>query len=268
MNTNSPRLCLPAALNLMALTLLIGCNDPQPPKDNKAPTKSQVSNKKAETAEIAPPKNEPDPPKPLPGVKIGNNVHLQIDGDKRRVLVNAVVCLRMGMLEQLLCRMGTKEHESILAADIDARNVHTALLAAGAEAGSPVKFQPKYTPAHGTVIKVYLQYEDKGNTIKVPAQQWVRNIKTRKELAHEWVFAGSILFKNDKFDPDSQPFYAANSGDVICVANFDSAMLDLPILSSQDNDDLDFEAFTERIPPEGTNVVIILEPGAGAKGKK
>ena len=263
-----PRLFLTAAFGLMALTLLIGCNDPQPPKDDKVPPKSQVSNKKAERAENAPPQKDPEPPKPLPGVKIGNNVHLLIDGDKRRVLVNAVVCLRMGMLEQLLCRMGTKEHESILAADIDARNVHMALLAAGAEAGSPVKFQPKYTPAHGTVIKVYLQYEDKGKTIKVPAQQWVKNIKTRKDLAHDWVFAGSILFKNDKFDPDAQPFYAANSGDVICVANFDSAMLDLPILSSQADDDLDFEAFTERIPPEGTNVVIILEPVAGSKGKK
>jgi hypothetical protein len=45
-------------------------------------------------------------------------------------------------------------------------------------------------------------------------------------------------------------------------------MLDLPILSSQADEDLDFEAFTERIPSEGTNVVIILEPVTGAKGKK
>jgi hypothetical protein len=111
-----------------------------------------------------------------------------------------------------------------------------------------------------------VQYEKKGKTIKVPAQQWVRTIKTQKELAHNWVFAGSMLFENS-FQPKAPPIYAANDGDVICVANFESAMLDLPISSSADNDDLDFEAFTERIPPEGTNVIVILEPMVPAKKK-
>jgi hypothetical protein len=68
------------------------------------------------------------------------------------------------------------------------------------------------------------------------------------------------VFFEDRFDPKAPPIYAANDGDVICVANFESAMMDLPIASSADNDALDFEAFTERIPPEGTSVVVILEP--------
>jgi hypothetical protein len=182
------------------------------------------------------------------------------------VLINAFVCLREGMLEQLLCRAGTKEHESILSAEIDAKLVHAALMAAGAEPGKPVQFRPQYAPASGTVIKVSLQYEKGGKTVIVPAQKWVRTIKTQKELTHNWVFAGSMLF-NNSFQPDAPPIYAANDGDVICVANFESAMLDLPIPSSADNDDLDFEAFTERIPPEGTNVIIILEPVVPANKK-
>ena len=180
------------------------------------------------------------------------------------MLINAVVCLRMGLLEQFMCRAMTKEHEAILAADIDARHVHAALIAAGAEAGSPVKFQPKYTPARGTVIKVFVQYEAQGKTIKVPAQQWVKNIKTGKELSHDWVFAGSIFFDNPR-DPKAPPHYGANEGDVICLSNFDVAMMDLPIESSADNEDLDFEAFTDRIPAEGTNVLVILEPVLAAK---
>jgi hypothetical protein len=36
--------------------------------------------------------------------------------------------------------------------------------------------------------------------------------------------------------------------------------LDVPFLSTKDNADLDFEAHTERIPPEKTAVVVILEP--------
>ena len=155
----------------------------------------------------------------------------------------------------------TKEHEAILSADVDARHVHAALLVAGAEPGSPVKFDEKgkFFPAHGTTIKVYLQYEEKGKTKKVPAQQWVKNLKTKKELDSDWVFAGSFLIPN-RLDEKAPPFYAANDGDVICLANFDDAMLDLPFNSSKDNDDLVFEAWTERIPAEQTPVTVILEP--------
>jgi hypothetical protein len=199
-------------------------------------------------------------------VEAGKNVVLEIDGDQRRVLINAVVCFRMGMLEQFMCRYMTKEHESILSADVDAKDIHTALLLAGAEPGSPVKFRPKYMPASGTVIKVFVQYEEKGKTVKVPAQQWVRNIKTRKKLSHDWVFGGSFLADN-RLSPESPPVYAANEGDVICLANFETAMLDLPIASSAVNDDLDFEAFTEHIPELNTPVLVILEPVLAAKKK-
>jgi len=241
-------------LGLLSITIFSGCGDAQPQKSRPV---AAARPERAEHEEDRRP--EQKPPMPLPGVQVGKNVSLEVNGDSRRVLINAVVCFRMGMLEQFLCRAGTKEHESILAADIDARQVHAALIAAGAEPGSPVKFRPEYAPARGTVIKVFVQYEDKGKTIKVPAQHWVRNLKTRKELQHDWVFAGSLLFENQN-DPKAPPLYAANDGDVICVANFESAMLDLPISSSADNEDLDFEAFTERIPPEGTNVMVILEP--------
>jgi hypothetical protein len=37
-------------------------------------------------------------------------------------------------------------------------------------------------------------------------------------------------------------------------------MLDLPIMSTQLNDDLFFEAFTDRIPPLETRVQVIFEP--------
>jgi len=258
MNRHCSRWWFPAAIGLLAVTLLAGCHDVQAEKKDKETGRQRDKETRQQ--------GDKETVKALPGTEIGKNVFLEVAGDKRRVLINAVVCLRAGMLEQFLCRAMTKEHESILSADIDARHVHAALTLAGAEAGSPVKFQPKYTPATGTVIKVYVQYEEKGKTIKVPAQQWVRNIRTKKALAHEWVFAGSIFFEN-RFEPNSPPLYAANDGDVICVANFDSAMMDLPIASSADNDDLDFEAFTERIPPEGTNVVVILEPVLAPKNK-
>src|SRR6516164_5715240 len=85
--------------------------------------------------------DEPPPPPPEPPAKkvqVGPNVFVEIQGEHRRVLVNARVCLREGALEQLLTRKNTKEHEAVLAADVDARKIHEALLLAGAAEGSVV----------------------------------------------------------------------------------------------------------------------------------
>jgi hypothetical protein len=199
------------------------------------------------------------------------NVTIEIKGTKRRVLINSYVCLRQGQLEQLLTRKRTKEHEAILAADVDARDIHFALLAAGAKTGSTVKFKKvgeKFVviPPSGSRIKVTLQYMDKKKQVTIPAQKWIRQGQTKKSLAHDWVFAGSNFFK-DPFDPKKPPIYGANDGDLICVANFDTAMLDLPIKSSKDNSELAFEAYTDRIPPLGTKVTIILEPVPEPKKK-
>jgi len=54
------------------------------------------------------------------------------------------------------------------------------------------------------------------------------------------------------------------------VSNFSTAVLDIPIESSQSNAELAFEAFAERIPPLGAPVRLILKPklkeqGAGSK---
>jgi hypothetical protein len=202
-----------------------------------------------------------DPPKPVvvKKVEVGKNVWVEIEGETRRVVLNAIVCNRDAPLEHLLCRKMTKEHEAILSADVDAAKIHVALLLAGAEPGSPVQFEPRFRPAQGTVIKISVQYRHRGQTVTVPAQTWVRYIKSKRELQNDWVFAGSLLLR-DASNPFGRAYYAANQGDVFCVANFDSALLDLPFASSTSGDELLFEAFTERIPPLDTPVRVILEP--------
>jgi hypothetical protein len=47
---------------------------------------------------------------------------------------------------------------------------------------------------------------------------------------------------------------------MICVSNFSTALMDLPIESSDSNSSLQFEAFTEKIPPVGTFVRLMLVP--------
>ena len=80
-----------------------------------------------------------------------------------------------------------------------------------------------------------------------------------------WVFAGSGFWVDER---TGKRHYRAEGGDFICVSNFPSAMLDLPIESTQTNSGLMFEAFTENIPPIGTPVTVILEPQLKTKEKK
>ena len=68
---------------------------------------------------------------------------------------------------------------------------------------------------------------------------------------------------------DGKPdYYLANDGDVICVANFESALLDLPFNSSKADAERSFIAFTERIPPKDTKVTLLLEPVLPKKDAK
>src|SRR4051812_2225646 len=69
---------------------------------------------------------------------VGKNIVLETQGETRRALVAASVCFREGPLELLMCRKNTKEHEAVVSADIDARELHAALLLTGAKVGSPV----------------------------------------------------------------------------------------------------------------------------------
>jgi hypothetical protein len=222
--------------------------------------------------DYAPPERDepkPKPAEPVPEVKkqlLGPNVFFEVQGERRRVLISAEVCLRQGALELFLCRKDSKEHESIVHAEVDGRDIHRALIAARAEPGSPVRYVPKYAPAHGTSIRVGVEYEEKGKRVTKLAREWVKYVGKDKELDVDWVFAGSLLV-DDPLDKNKK-LYLANGGDMFCVSNFEDALLDLPINSSKDNAELSFEAYTDRIPPVGTKVVVTLEPILPAKKGK
>lgn len=237
------------SLTFLASGLMLGCESASTEREEAgAKEKARDKEKPAEAKKVL----------------VAKNIFLEVRGKARRVLVSAEVCLREGQLELLMCRKQTKEHEAILTADVDARKIHEALLLAGATEGSPVQFLPKYRPASGTTIRVTVQYMDKDNKlITVPARSWIKNMNSGKELDTDWVFAGSRLVDNP-LDPGKKQ-YLANGGDLICVSNFETALLDLPIKSPKDNADLVFVAFTERIPPLETKVVVILEPVPEAK---
>jgi hypothetical protein len=186
-----------------------------------------------------------------------------LDPEKKQLVMRGEVVLRRGPLELFACLKRTKEHEAIVAVDTKAYIVHAGLIACGAEVGNPAKFQPEFTPARGTEIEVLVEWTDAaGKKQRVDAREWIKDVKTGKAMAYPWVFGGSGFWTDPQ---DGKQYYQAEDGDFICISNFPSAMLDLPVESSNANTALMFEAFTDRIPPDKTKVLIYLVPKIAAK---
>jgi hypothetical protein len=232
---------------------------------------------------------EPELPPPLADDPAGlQRLHpsypVWIDRQRRHVYMVGRICQRRAPLELFACLRRSKEHESVVAVDTKAYVVHAGLLAAGAEPGTPVQFVPEFQPATGTEIEVMVRWEDEqGRRREARAQDWVRDIgdvytmfegvianqfdeelhpgdqfAAWKDMDQPWVFAGSQFVEDGR---TGEQYYQADAeGDLICVSNFPSAVLDVPIRSSDSNAALLFEAYTERIPALGTPVTLILTP--------
>ena len=195
---------------------------------------------------------EPDPAwKPL-------GKAIWFDAKNRQLMLRARVVLREGYLEHLLCLEQTKEHESILATEAPPRLIHAGLLLTGADVGHPVKFLPKFEPPTGTPIRIDVLWKTpEGKPARADARTWVKDEKTGKTLTADWVFAGSQQFEDDR---TKRRIYAADGGDLITVANFMSAILDLPFASSTDDAERSFVANTALIPARNTFVTLVLRP--------
>lgn len=185
--------------------------------------------------------------------------HMTIDPAGRRIVIQAEVCLRQGLLELLLCGWGSKEHESILHTQVQPSALHAGLLALGLAPGKPAgMFQfedqaPLVMPPRGQALSVTLRWTDaNGQAAEAPAGRWLSAVGDGQAgVPGEWIFVGSDLLGNNAYWADS-------SGELISVSNFPSAVLDVPFESSADNRLLMFTANTDAIPPEGTPVEVVL----------
>jgi hypothetical protein len=200
----------------------------------------------------------PKLPEPKGAKRLSSQYDVWVDPTEKAVIIDGQISLREGMLEMFACTKNTKEHESVVSANTKAYIVHAALLSLGAEAGQTAQWVPEYKPPTGTEIEITVFWLDEhGQEQTARAQEWVKDIRTGKAMTHPWVFAGSRFWTDAE---TGKKYYQAEGGDFICVSNFSTAMLDIPIESSQSNAELAFEAFADRIPPLGAPVRLILKP--------
>jgi len=183
----------------------------------------------------------------------------------RRISLDAEVCLRSGVLEFMIVAWQTKTHESILHTKTKASHLHAALLMLGLAPGKPARWsgqdeQARFLPPAGGKLRIQFAWKGKnGKAHLVDAGSWLKGSEQKRVLEpKEWVFVGSEVL------PDGR-YWAEADGEVISVTNFASAVIDVPFRSSNANEQREYYANTDAIPPTGTKVEVIIAPLAGAE---
>ncbi len=196
--------------------------------------------------------------------------HLKIDRPGRRVIVDATVMLRKGMLEFLMCAKGAKDHETLFVTDVKPSSLHAALLALGLAPGraaqwvTPAGKKPVFISPAGAALIITVRWTDKkGAAHEVPVTDWMMEVATKKKMHKtRWVFVGSDFLDNGRYWADVEGLH-------ISVTNFASAVIDVPFESTSanapTNDLREFGVNTASVPPKGTPVKLILQAAKGAE---
>lgn len=180
---------------------------------------------------------------------------VRIDWPTRRVEVEALVVLREGPLELFACSPHTREHESIVVTPAQPLRIREAMGLIGLTAGHPVQYDSKtdqWSAATGDRITVEARWLMNGKERRADIGEWMKDLASGKTLPpNAWVFSGSYATSEGQFAADAD-------GTVMCVVDFASALIAVPALHTSANEALWIAANTDKIPPIGTKVTLVI----------
>lgn len=199
-----------------------------------------------------------DSPRPASPQKFSPGV--RINWAQRVVEVDGVVVLREGPLELLACSPNTREHESILMVAARPRDIYQAMGLVGLEPGAPLRYdqaRKRWFPPTGERLRIHVRYHDRIGEKTVPVEEWLVASKDhRSPDTLDWVFAGARILPGGVYTADLE-------GTIICVVDFETALIAPGSLHTADNELLWLAANTQAIPPMGTPVVLVIGSAAG-----
>lgn len=222
----------------------------------KEPTGGKVELGVSYGAEIPANLGEPLVDAPQSLQRLDKTSPVWIDKQHKTVVLLGTTC-KAGYPLEFFATYPDRSYESVVVIYTKPSVVHAALLALGAKPGKPVAYEPTFVPPSGNVVNIDVAWKDaQGKPQKARAQDWIREIKTKKPLDVSWVFTGSRFYEDKETGVKS---YLADRGDFISVLNLPTALLDVPIKSASALESRIFEG-AENLPAPGTPVTITLKP--------
>jgi len=187
-------------------------------------------------------------------VRTGDNLYrvgeIVVDTKQRTVTFPARVNLTQGVLEVLICTEYGKTHESLLSTKVDPLYLNVALLMLGLEGGRAVKYQGDPTTPVGSPVEIWLKAPEGDKEKLIRAEDWVFDTHKNRPMLHtDWVYVGSVLTKDG--------FMAQREGQIATTFHDPFTLIDNPL--PEGGDDTVYVVHTEKVPPRGTPVTVVIK---------
>jgi len=189
---------------------------------------------------------------------------LTFDRKSREIRFPAKVNMTDGLLEFLVVHENGKIHESLLLTDVPPTHINLAftllrypasreLCPLPSETGGASDQFPVVPPDVKAAARVTIdvEYSYNGSPRRLPANEWIQHaVKSTPMPSGPWVYGGSDFFDGK--------FIAETTGDIAAIFVAPSALLNYP--GDDNRDDTVWLVFPKRVPPEGTDVTVIITP--------
>ena len=217
----------------------------------------------------APPSAKPTVRQVSPGIyEVGK---VRLDQKALSISFPGKLNMKRGLLEYLLVNPKGSAHESLLATDVGANDIHVAMLLLGAKGGAitadapPAQLDAQYfrtaPKLTGDTVFITVKWKEKDVEKSAPIEDWLFNETDRKAIEHgPWIYNGSMLYEGH--------FLAQDEGNLIALVTNPTALINNP-RKGNDNDQM-WNVNETATPGANTPVEIIfrLVPPADPKPGK
>lgn len=190
---------------------------------------------------------------------------LTLDAGKREVRMEARICLQQGILEYLVCRQGTFEHEAVFVTTCKPSLLHAALLVIGVD---PYPFMPggedwrqNALDHPASRLAIHVECEQDGRTSRRRIEEFlVDRSKRDGAVPGIWIFSGSSFLQTE-----GRNQYAADlTGAVIGLIPEGAASIQFGASAGNpyQGEDQGLEVNRDATPAVGTAVRLLFSPHA------
>ena len=215
----------------------------------------------------------PPPAKPVvrevsPGIyEVGK---VRLDQKALSISFPGKLNMKRGLLEYLLVNPKGSAHESLLVTDVEANDIHVAMLLLGAKGGAitaeapPAQLDARYfrtaPKLTGDTVFITVKWMEKDVEKTVPIEGWLVNAARKPIEYGPWIYNGSMLYEGR--------FLAQDDGNLVALVTSPTALINNP--RKGNDDDQMWNVNEDATPGADTPVVItfkLVPPAAPKPGK-